>query len=54
MILDYPGHFQPMLFQYDFSRSNGPVSDRERVGGAFYVAAMIDRWAWLAHSPQMC
>ena len=28
--------------------------DRWRVGGPIYVIGMIDRWAWLAHSPQMC
>ena len=24
------------------------------VGGPIYVIGMIDRWAWLAHGPQMC
>ena len=28
--------------------------DRWRVGGPIYVIGMIDRWAWLAHGPQMC
>ena len=28
--------------------------DRWRVSGPIYVIGMIDRWAWLAHGPQMC
>ena len=28
--------------------------DRWCVGGPIYVIGMIDRWAWLAHGPQMC
>ena len=24
------------------------------MGGPIYVIGMIDRWAWLAHGPQMC
>ena len=28
--------------------------DSWRVGGPIYVIGMIDRWAWLAHGPQMC
>ena len=28
--------------------------DRWRVGGPIYVIGMTDRWAWLAHGPQMC
>ena len=28
--------------------------DRWRMGGPIYVIEMTDRWAWLAHGPQMC